>query len=119
VANGFAFGVWPAHISVFKQTINLATLGGRFPQFTLALGAVLTMPFVGRVFHRIDSSAVASKGQICYAAMLSLSPWTRSLAWLAISTFCFGSAREPFTKPLSIVACSDAPPSCLRTILAI
>jgi MFS family permease len=93
IANGFAFGVWSAHISVFKQNYQLSNAQLTIPLFTLALGAVLSMPFVGRVFHRIDSSDVASKGQICYAAVLALLPWTGSLAWLAIGTFCFGLLR--------------------------
>jgi MFS family permease len=93
VANGFAFGVWSAHISVFKQNYRLSNAQLTIPLFTLALGAVLSMPFIGRAFHRIDSSEVASKGQICYAAILSLLPWTGSLAWLAIGTFCFGLLR--------------------------
>jgi hypothetical protein len=93
VANGFAFGVWSAHISVFKQNYQLSNAQLTIPLFTLALGAILSMPFVGRVFHRIDSSRIAWSGQICYAAMLSLLPWTRSLTWLAIGTFCFGLLR--------------------------
>ena len=63
------------------------------PLFTLALGAILSMPFVGRVFHRFDSSALAWKGQICYAVALSLLPWTKSLTWLATGTFGFGLLR--------------------------
>ena len=51
------------------------------------------MPVIGRVFHRFDSSAIAWKSQICYAVMLSLLPWTRSLAWLAGGTFIFGLCR--------------------------
>ena len=51
------------------------------------------MPVIGRVFHRFDSSAIAWKGQICYAVLLSLLPWTRSLPWLAVGTFIFGLCR--------------------------
>ena len=51
------------------------------------------MPVIGRVFHRFDSSAIAWKGQICYAVLLSLLPWTRSLPWLATGTFIFGLCR--------------------------
>jgi MFS family permease len=93
VVNGFAFGVWSAHISVFKQNYQLSNAQLTIPLFTLALGAILSMPFVGRVFHRIDSSRIAWSGQICYAVMLSLLPWTRSLTWLAIGTLCFGLLR--------------------------
>jgi MFS family permease len=93
VANGFAFGVWSAHIAVFKQNYQLSNVQLTIPLFTLALGAILSMPFVGHVFHRIDSSRIAWSGQICYAVMLSLLPWTRSLTWLAIGTFCFGLLR--------------------------
>jgi hypothetical protein len=86
VGNGFAFGVWSAHISVFKQNYQLSNAQLTLPLFTLALGAILAMPIVGRVFHRFDSSAIAWKGQICYAVLLSLLPWTRSLTWLAAGT---------------------------------
>ena len=93
VGNGFAFGVWSAHISVFKQNYQLSNAQLTIPLFTLALGAILSMPVVGRVFHRVDSSRIAWKGQICYAVMLSLLPWTKSLTWLAIGTFSFGVLR--------------------------
>src|ERR1700743_1798869 len=93
IANGFAFGVWAGHIPVFKQIYQLSNAQLTIPLFALALGAVLSMPFVGRVFHRIDSSSVASNGQICYAVVLSLLPWTPSLTWLATGTFCFGLLR--------------------------
>ncbi len=93
IANGFAFGVWSAHISVFKQNYQLSNAQLTIPLFTLALGAVVSMPFVGRALHRIDSCDVASNGQICYAVVLAWLPWTGSLAWLAIGTFCFGLLR--------------------------
>jgi MFS family permease len=93
VGNGFAFGVWSAHISVFKQNYELSNAQLTIPLFTLALGAILSMPVVGRVFHRFDSSALAWKGQICYAVALSLLPWTTSLTWLAMGTFGFGLLR--------------------------
>jgi MFS family permease len=93
VTNGFAFGVWSAHIAVFKQNYQFSNAQLTIPLFTLALGAILSMPFVGRIFHRIDSSRIAWSGQLCYAVMLSLLPWTRSLEWLAIGTFCFGLLR--------------------------
>jgi len=93
VGNGFAFGVWSAHISVFKQSYGLSNAQLTIPLFTLALGAILSMPVVGRLFHRFDSSGIAWKGQICYAAALSSLPWTKSLTWLAIGTFGFGLCR--------------------------
>jgi predicted MFS family arabinose efflux permease len=93
VGNGFAFGVWSAHISVFKQAYGLSNAQLTIPLFTLALGAILSMPVVGRAFHRFDSSGIAWKGQICYALALSLLPWTRSLSWLALGTFGFGLCR--------------------------
>jgi MFS family permease len=93
VGNGFAFGVWSAHISVFKQNYQLSNAQLTLPLFTLALGAILAMPIVGRAFHRFDSSAIAWKGQICYAVILSLLPWTRSLTWLAAGTFILGLCR--------------------------
>jgi len=85
--------VWSAHISVFKQNYQFSNAQLTIPLFTLALGAILSMPFVGRIFHRIDSSRIAWSGQICYALMLCLLPWARSLMWLAIGTFCFGLLR--------------------------
>jgi MFS family permease len=106
VGNGFAFGVWSAHISVFKQNYQLSNTQLTIPLFTLALGAILAMPVIGRVFHRFDSSAIAWKGQICYAVLLSLLPWTRSLPWLAAGTFLFGLCRgtvDVSTNPQAIV----------------
>jgi MFS family permease len=93
VGNGFAFGVWSAHISVFKQNYGLSNGQLTIPLFTLALGAILSMPIVGRLFHRFDSSGIAWRAQICCAIVLSLLPWTGSLVWLAIGTFVFGLFR--------------------------
>jgi len=93
VGNGFAFGVWSAHISVFKQNYGLSNAQLTLPLFTLALGAILTMPVVGRALHLFDSSGIAWKGQICYALVLSVLPWTKSLPWLALATFIFGVCR--------------------------
>jgi hypothetical protein len=57
VGNGFAFGVWSAHISVFKQNYGFSNEQLTIPLFTLALGAIVSMPIVGRQFHRIDWAA--------------------------------------------------------------
>jgi MFS family permease len=92
-ANGFAVGVWAAHISVFKQNYHLSNSQLTIPLFTLALGSVFATPFAGWLFHRFDSSAIACKGQLGYAALLTILPWTPSLAWLATGTFCFGLCR--------------------------
>jgi predicted MFS family arabinose efflux permease len=51
------------------------------------------MPVVARIFHRFNCSTIAWQSHICYALLLSLLPWTRSLPWLALSTFCFGLSR--------------------------
>lgn len=93
VSNGFAFGVWSAHISVFKQNYQLSNAQLTIPLFTLALGAILSMLVVGRVFHRFESSGIAWKGQMGYAVALSLLPWTNSVMWLAIATFGLGVLR--------------------------
>jgi hypothetical protein len=37
VGNGFAFGVWSAHISVFKQNYQLSNAQLTIPLFTLAV----------------------------------------------------------------------------------
>jgi predicted MFS family arabinose efflux permease len=81
VGNGLAFGVWPAHISAFKQIYGLSNAQLTLLLFTLTLGAVLTTRVVGRALHLFDSSGVAWKGQICYALALSVLPWTKSLPW--------------------------------------
>jgi hypothetical protein len=61
---------WSAHISVFKQNYQLSNAQLTLPLFTLALGAILAMPVIGSLFNRFDSSAIAWKGQICYAVLL-------------------------------------------------
>jgi hypothetical protein len=81
VGNGLACGVWPAHISAFKQIYGLSKAQLTLLLFTLTLGAVLTTRVVGRALHLFDSSGVAWKGQICYALVLSVLPWTKSLPW--------------------------------------
>jgi hypothetical protein len=63
VGNGFAFGVWPAHISVFKQNYGLSNVQLTVPLFTLALGAILTVPVVGRAK---SSAGAGSRGRCCY-----------------------------------------------------
>jgi len=93
VGNGFAFGVWSAHIPVFKQNYRLSNGQLTIPLFTLALGALLSMPVAGRSFHRLDSSSILWKGLLCYAAVLSVLPWTGSLTWLALGTFVLGVCR--------------------------
>lgn len=93
VGNGFAFGVWAAHISVFKQNYRLSNAQLTLPLFTLALGSILSMPLVGSALRRFDSSGIAWKGQICYAGALCVLPWAKSLPWLALATFCFGVCR--------------------------
>jgi hypothetical protein len=93
VGNGFAFGVWSAHISVFKQNYRLSNAQLTLPLFTLALGSILSMPLVGSALRRFDSSGIAWKGQICYAAALCVLPRAASLSWLALATFSFGVCR--------------------------
>jgi MFS family permease len=90
VSNGFAVGVWSAHVSVFKQNYRLSNAQLTFPLFAVALGAILAMPVVGRVFHRFSSADIVWRAQICYAGLLSLLPWMPSLAWLAVGAFVFG-----------------------------
>jgi hypothetical protein len=54
VGNGFAFGVWSAHIAVFKQNYGLSNAQLTIPLFTLALGPIISMPVAGDggLFHR-------------------------------------------------------------------
>jgi hypothetical protein len=93
VGNGFAFGVWAAHIAVFKQNYQLSNAQLTLPLFTLGLGEFLAMPAVGRAFHHFDSSVIAWRGQLCYAVLLSLLPWANCLTWLTVGTFCLGLCR--------------------------
>jgi hypothetical protein len=68
VGNGLACGVWPAHISAFKQIYGLSKAQLTLLLFTLALGAVLTMRVVGA--RSISSIAPALPGKARFAT-----PW--------------------------------------------
>jgi len=84
--DGIGFGVWAAHIPVFKANLHLSSTSLSWVLLALVVGSIFTMPIAGQVIAHLGS---------------------RSVAWTAVSTYVLaliGLSRAASLWPLIFAA---------------
>jgi len=93
LADGAGFGVWAAHVAVFKHDLALSDGRLTFVLLAVIVGAIVMMPLAGRVLTRTSSRAVIRVSAPCYFLTLLLLAQTRSLTQLMVAAALFGAAK--------------------------
>ena len=84
--DGVGFGVWAAHIPVFKANLALTSSGLSEVLLALVIGSIVTMPIAGHLIQRFGS---------------------RPILWIAVTAYIlalFGLSRVQNLWPLILVA---------------
>ncbi len=96
LADGTGFGLWAAHVPVFKQNLHLTN--GALSAVLLALvgGAIVTMPVMGQMISHFGSRKVVRVISLVYVAMLSCIAQANSYTMLVVCAGLFGGAKGAF-----------------------
>jgi MFS family permease len=96
LADGTGFGLWAAHVPVFKQNLHLSN--GALSTILLSLvgGAIVTMPVTGHLLSHFGSRKVVRVASLAYVAMLACVAQANSYAMLALCAGLFGGAKGAF-----------------------
>lgn len=92
---GLGIGAWAACLPSLKRAFALSDAELGLALFGFAAGAMLTMPFVGRVVMRLGSAPLSIAAAGGFALFLGLAPQAPDLLWLtlvvAAAGACFGT----------------------------
>ncbi|WP_213807134.1 MFS transporter [Granulicella sp. dw_53] len=94
--DGVGFGVWAAHIPVFKESLHLSSLSLSEVLLSLVLGSILTMPLAGRAIARFGSRLIVWIASAAYALAIAWLGSVHSLWPLVINAAVFGAAKGAF-----------------------
>jgi MFS family permease len=93
LADGAGFGIWAAHVAVFKHDLALSDGALTFVLFSAIVGAIVMMPIAGRLLTRHSSRSVIRAAAPCFLAALLLLGQTQSFAALVVAAALFGAAK--------------------------
>lgn len=91
--DGAGFGVWAAHIPVFKQDLHLTSSSLSGVLFALVLGSIFAMPLAGVVIHRYGSRFVIWAAAPTYVLAIAALGFVPNLLFLLIAVGLFGAAK--------------------------
>jgi len=93
LVDGTGFGLWAAHVPVFKQNLHLND--GSLSKVLLSLvgGAIVTMPLTGHLIARFGSRTVVRIVAIAYAATLAGLAQAKSFGLLVVFALLYGAAK--------------------------
>lgn len=96
LVDGTGFGLWAAHVPVFKQNLSLSN--GSLSEVLLCLvgGAILTMPVMGHLIERFGSRSIVRVVAVAYVAMLACLAHATTFAMLLLCAGLFGVAKGAF-----------------------
>lgn len=92
-ADGTGFGLWAAHVPVFKQNLHLGNGALSRVLLGLVLGAIITMPITGHLIERFGSRTVVRVAAVVYMAMLACLAQANSFAMLILFAGLYGAAK--------------------------
>jgi MFS family permease len=91
--DGIGFGVWAAHIPVFKSDLHLSSTSLSWVLLALVVGSIVTMPIAGQLIARVGSRSVIWTAVSAYIlAVLGLSR-VSSLGPLIFAAAFFGASK--------------------------
>ncbi|MEG9437243.1 MFS transporter [Edaphobacter sp. HDX4] len=93
LVDGTGFGLWAAHVPVFKQNLHLGN--GALSEVLLSLvgGAIITMPLTGHLIERYGSRTVVRVVAVLYVAMVACLAQATSLGVLMLFAGLYGAAK--------------------------
>jgi hypothetical protein len=92
VAHGVLFGTWVARIPAIQEELELGEGELGVALLFVTFGAVLAMPYAGRIVGREGSRATARQTVVLFAALLPGLALAPSLPFLALALLLFGAA---------------------------
>jgi MFS family permease len=96
LADGTGFGLWAAHVPVFKQNLHLTNGALSTVLLSLVGGAIVTMPVMGHLISHLGSRKVVRVVSLAYVAMLACLGQANSHAMLVVFAGLFGGAKGAF-----------------------
>jgi MFS family permease len=94
--DGIGFGVWAAHIPVFKENLHLSSSSLSKVLLALVLGSILTMPLAGRVIARFGSRLIIYIASAVYILATGALSFVGSFWPLVFIAAAFGAAKGAF-----------------------
>lgn len=91
--DGLGFGVWAGHIPIFKQRFHLGDAQLSIALFTVALGAIFSMPIVGHWLRRFGSRNLTGLCASLYAIVIAGLAMAPSLPLFILGTTLFGACK--------------------------
>lgn len=93
LVDGTGFGLWAAHVPVFKQNLHLGN--GALSEVLLSLvgGAIVTMPLTGHLIARYGSRTVIRLVSVAYVAMLACLAHATTWGVLVLFAGLYGAAK--------------------------
>jgi MFS family permease len=93
LVDGTGFGLWAAHVPVFKQNLHLGN--GALSEVLLSVvgGAIVTMPIMGHLIARFGSRPIIRIVAILYVAMLAGLAEATSFGMLVLFAGLYGAAK--------------------------
>ncbi len=104
LADGTGFGLWAAHVPVFKQNLHLTNGGLSTVLLSLVGGAIVTMPVAGQMISHFGSRRVVRVVSLAYFAMLACLAQASSHAMLMLCAALFGGAKGAFDVSINAQA---------------
>jgi len=91
--DGAGFGVWAAHIPVFKDSLHLSSSALSVILLALVLGSILTMPLAGCAVARFGSRRIVWISVAAYIA--AIAGFSRVAAFwpIVLTAVVFGAAK--------------------------
>lgn len=93
VVDGVGFGVWAAHIPVFKEQLGLSSRGLSEVLLALVVGSIVAMPFAGQMIARVGSRGVIWAAVALYVAAVGSLSRADGLRALMGCALVFGAAK--------------------------
>jgi len=93
LVDGTGFGLWAAHVPVFKQNLHLSNGSLSSVLLSLVGGAIITMPVMGHLIARFGSRIVVRVAAVVYVAMLACVAQAESFGALLLCAGLYGGAK--------------------------
>ena len=91
--DGVGFGVWAAHIPVFKANLHLSSTSLSWVLLALVVGSILTMPLAGQAIAHLGSRPVAWTAVTAYLLAIAGLSRASSLWQLIFAAAAFGASK--------------------------
>ncbi|WP_212006159.1 MFS transporter [Chitinophaga sp. HK235] len=92
--SGLGYSTWASRIPSIQQQLHLNEAQLGLVLLALPIGLMLTMPVTGKLLGSFSSRKIMVIGALIFNLVLSVPGFTNSLWQLALTLFCFGSARN-------------------------